>query len=84
MLAIQRLSSWLIALRRRTLSFSSLGVLFALGLGLSFAIASCSPQTSVTPQASPSANPPQAKVVRIGHQKFDPFTLVIAFFNWID
>lgn len=78
MLAMQKLYSWFIALRRRTLSFSSLGVLFALGLGLSFAIASCSSQTSVTLEASPSANPPQATVVRIGHQKFDPFTLVKA------
>jgi sulfonate transport system substrate-binding protein len=78
MFTLKKIDSWFAFLRRRTLSFFSLAVLFALGLGLSFAIASCSPQSSVTPEASPTANQTQAKVVRIGHQKFDPFTLVKA------
>jgi sulfonate transport system substrate-binding protein len=76
MFALEKIYAWFAFLRRRTLSISSLTVLFTLGLGLSFAIASCSPQSSVTPEASPTANQTQATVVRIGHQKFDPFTLV--------
>lgn len=61
---------------RRRRSLSCWVVLFTLGLSLSFAIASCSPQTSVQPAASPTSDRAQVKVVRIGHQKFDPFTLV--------
>jgi sulfonate transport system substrate-binding protein len=63
-------------LRRKTRSLSSLVILFILGLSLCLAIASCTSQSSVTPDASPTAN--QVKVVRIGHQKFDPLTLVKA------
>ncbi len=75
MLARKKGFSWFASLRR---VFSSVTVLFTLGLSLSFAIASCSSQSSVTPTPSPSANQAQVKVVRIGHQKFDPFTLVKA------
>jgi len=61
-------------------SHFSLAVLFLLGIGLNWAIAACNntppPTGSASPAASPTATP--AKVVRIGHQKFDPFTLVKA------
>ncbi|HEY9647594.1 MAG TPA: ABC transporter substrate-binding protein, partial [Chroococcidiopsis sp.] len=53
--------------------------LFALGLGLTLAIAGCSPTDSTSvPSATPSSPVAQTRVVRIGHQKFDPFTLVKA------
>jgi sulfonate transport system substrate-binding protein len=56
----------------------AVSLLFALGLGLSLVVASCSPATdSGDSTASPSA-PAESRVVRIGHQKFDPFTLVKA------
>jgi sulfonate transport system substrate-binding protein len=51
-------------------------LLFAVGLGLSVMVAACSSTQSVAPNATPTAS--QAKVVRIGHQKFDPLTLVKA------
>lgn len=51
-------------------------VLFAVGLGLSLMVAACSPQTSVTVNETPKIS--QNQVVRIGHQKFDPLTLVKA------
>ena|GEM_PF-4991077 len=60
-------------------SHFSLAVLFLLGIGLNWAIAACnntpSPTSYARSAASPTATP--AKVVRIGHQKFDPFTLAI-------
>ncbi|MBW4547359.1 MAG: sulfonate ABC transporter substrate-binding protein [Symplocastrum torsivum CPER-KK1] len=51
-------------------------LLFAVGLGLSLMVAACSAPTSVAPNSTPTAS--QNRVVRIGHQKFDPFTLVKA------
>jgi len=55
-------------------------VLFLLGIGLNWAIAACNntpaPTRYASPAASPTATP--AKVVRIGHHSFDPFTLVKA------
>lgn len=74
---LKRLISFLAQLWR---SHLSLAVLFLLGIGLNWAIAACNntppPTSSASPAASPTATP--AKVVRIGHQKFDPFTLVKA------
>jgi sulfonate transport system substrate-binding protein len=74
---LKRLISFLAQLWR---SHLSLAVLFLLGIGLNWAIAACnntpSPTSSARPAASPTAT--AAKVVRIGHQKFDPFTLVKA------
>jgi len=61
-------------------SHFSLAVLFLLGIGLNWAIAACNNTPPPTGSASPAASPTAtaAKVVRIGHQKFDPFTLVKA------
>jgi sulfonate transport system substrate-binding protein len=58
----------------------SLAVLFLLGIGLNWAIAACNNTPTPTGSASPAASSTAtaAKVVRIGHQKFDPFTLVKA------
>ncbi|MGG6295076.1 sulfonate ABC transporter substrate-binding protein [Leptolyngbya sp. AN02str] len=54
-------------------------VLFVVGIGMSVAIASCTSSSLPTPFANVSASPvAQTRVVRIGHQKFDPFTLVKA------
>jgi sulfonate transport system substrate-binding protein len=69
-----------IELRRisqRVWQHRTVSLLFALGLGLSLVVASCSPATDGDSAASPSA-PAESRVVRIGHQKFDPFTLVKA------
>lgn len=55
----------------------AVSLLFLLGLGLSLIVASCSPTTNSDEAASPST-PAESRVVRIGHQKFDPFTLVKA------
>jgi len=74
---LKRVISFLAQLWR---SHLSLAVLFLLGIGLNWAIAACNNTPPATgfarPAASPTATP--AKVVRIGHQKFDPFTLVKA------
>ena len=74
---LKRLISLLAQLWR---SHFSLAVLFLLGIGLNWAIAACNntppPTSYASPATSPTATP--AKVVRIGHQKFDPFTLVKA------
>lgn len=51
-------------------------LLAALGVVVSFWVTACSP--SQTETAQPTANAPAARVVRIGHQKLDPFTLVKA------
>jgi len=56
--------------RRRTLK--SLLLLFALGFGLSLVISACSPNVAQNQSTS------EPLVLRIGHQKFDPLTLVKA------
>ncbi|WP_339383303.1 sulfonate ABC transporter substrate-binding protein [Oculatella sp. LEGE 06141] len=58
-------------------SVRSFALLFAVGVGVSLAIAACSPTPDATGSASP-ASAPATTVVRIGHQKFDPLTLVKA------
>ncbi|MEG4572624.1 sulfonate ABC transporter substrate-binding protein [Microcoleus sp. N3A4] len=74
---LKRVISFLAKLWR---SHLSLAVLFLLGICLNWAIVACNntptPTTSASPAASPAAT--QAQVVRIGHQKLDPFTLVKA------
>jgi sulfonate transport system substrate-binding protein len=74
---LKRLISFLAQLWR---SHLSLAVLFLLGIGLNWAIVACNNTPPPTGSASPAASPTAtaAKVVRIGHQKFDPFTLVKA------
>jgi sulfonate transport system substrate-binding protein len=74
---LKRLISVLAQLWR---SHLSLAVLFLLGIGLNWAIAACNNTPPPTGSASPAASPTAtaAKVIRIGHQKFDPFTLVKA------
>ncbi len=61
---------------------SSFSLLFALGLGLSLITSACNSSGSSSPQLSPqAASPPpvaQNVTLRIGHQKFDPLTLVKA------
>lgn len=55
--------------------------LFLVGLGLSLVIAACTPAPSTVSETvtPPSATPvSQNRIVRIGHQKFDPLTLVKA------
>ena len=61
-------------------SHLSLVALFLLGISLNWAIAACNNTPTPTTSASPSPSPTAtlAQVVRIGHQKFDPFTLVKA------
>lgn len=57
----------------------TLTLLFLLSIGLSVAIAACSSDSVPTQSASVPTSPvAQTRVVRIGHQKFDPFTLVKA------
>jgi sulfonate transport system substrate-binding protein len=65
------------SLLARRFSISVLSSLFAIGLCFSLLMAACSP-TQPTVNQSPVSSPTQARVVRIGHQKFDPFTLVKA------
>lgn len=55
-------------------SFKVASLLFAVGLCFSLLVAACSPSQPAESEAAP----PQERVVRIGHQKFDPFTLVKA------
>jgi sulfonate transport system substrate-binding protein len=59
-------------------SFRGLTSLFAVGLSFSLLVAACSPSQPPANQAEASPSPVQERVVRIGHQKFDPFTLVKA------
>lgn len=77
-LKVERLATNFIAIftayQQRSLKVFSL--LFAIGLGLSLMVAACSPQTSVILKETPTIS--QNRVVRIGHQKFDPLTLVKA------
>ncbi|MEG4396905.1 sulfonate ABC transporter substrate-binding protein [Microcoleus sp. BROC3] len=74
---LKRLISFLAQLWR---SHLSLAALFLLGISLNWAIAACNNTPPPTGSASPAASPAaaQAQVVRIGHQKLDPFTLVKA------
>jgi len=74
---LKRVISFLAQLWR---SHLSLAALFLLGISLNWAIAACNNTPPPTGSASPAASPTAtaAKVVRIGHQKFDPFTLVKA------
>lgn len=51
-------------------------LLFLFGLSLSLLLVACGSTESVVNQ--PAASPVESRVVRIGHQKFDPFTLVKA------
>jgi sulfonate transport system substrate-binding protein len=57
-------------------SIKVFSLLFAVGLGLTLLVAACSPTTSESPNNTSAVS--QVKVVRIGHQKFDPLTLVKA------
>jgi sulfonate transport system substrate-binding protein len=50
---------------------------FIVGLGLSWSLSACSSQPAA-PDTTTSSSAPLTRVVRIGHQKFDPFTLVKA------
>lgn len=64
---------------RQLRSFKAIAIPFALGLGMSLAIASCTTNQVTTSTVDPSPSPvAQTRSVRIGHQKFDPFTLVKA------
>ncbi len=77
-LKLEKLATNFIAILKRLQqrSVKVFSLLFAVGLGLTLMVAACSSTQSVAPNATPTAS--QAKVVRIGHQKFDPLTLVKA------
>jgi sulfonate transport system substrate-binding protein len=67
----------------RLRALKNLGLWFTGGLILSLVVAACSSTTSTptaanspTAVSSPSPTPPPSLVLRIGHQKFDPLTLV--------
>ncbi len=77
-LKLEKLATNFIAILKRLQqpSVKVFSLLFAIGLGLSLMVGACSTTQSVAPNATPTAS--QAKVVRIGHQKFDPLTLVKA------
>lgn len=64
--------------RWRSLRYWRATVLFFLGVAFSFGMAACAPTPSSSSSSPEAASPPPARVVRIGHQKFDPFTLVKA------
>lgn len=52
---------------------------FLVGLGSTLTLAACTPDVSTQAETDTAASPVAAdRVVRIGHQKFDPFTLVKA------
>ena len=62
-------------------STRAFSLLFSLGLGLSLIVAACSspgPTASTATGPAASSPPAQSQVLRIGHQKFDPLTLVKA------
>lgn len=67
-----RIRQWFVRFR----AVKAIAIPFVVGLGLSLAIASCSVEQSAPENASPA--PAATRTVRIGHQKFDPFTLVKA------
>jgi sulfonate transport system substrate-binding protein len=77
-LKFEKLATNFIAILKRLQqrSVKVFSLLFAVGLGLTLMVAACSSTQSVAPNATPTVS--QAKVVRIGHQKFDPLTLVKA------
>ncbi len=62
----------------RRQSLRSLGGLFVTGMGLSFATTACSTDPSTSVEPTPAATQAKARVLRIGHQKFDPFILIKA------
>lgn len=76
---------WLIALKRllshlRQSSARAFTLLFALGLGLSFAISACAPTNSANSPTPSTGNqtPQAAAVVRIGYQKYGTVSIVKA------
>lgn len=62
--------------RMQRSSWRSLSLLFLVGLSVSLLSVSCGSPEAAVDQSS--ATPTESRVVRIGHQKFDPFTLVKA------
>ena len=72
---LNSLLKWLKRSTARTFS-----LLFAIGLSLSLIASACSPNPTAQTAASTAAapDPAQTLVMRIGHQKFDPLTLVKA------
>lgn len=60
------------------LSRRAFTLLFAVGVGLALAIAACSPSSSGSSSVTPAPPPTVNRVLHLGHQKFDPFTLVKA------
>lgn len=77
-LKLEKLATNFIAILKRLQqpSVKVFSLLFAIGLGLSLMVAACTSTQSVAPNATSTVS--QTKVVRIGHQKFDPLTLVKA------
>lgn len=75
-LKLERLMAHLRAVltRYQQRSVKGFALLFVVGLGLSLMVAACSSTTSQAPKSTPTVS--QNRVVRIGHQKFDPLTLV--------
>lgn len=70
-----RSNAW--GLTRRQ-SLKSLTYLFATGFGLSAAVTACSTDPTTSLEAEPAVAQAKAKVLRIGHQKFDPLILIKA------
>ncbi|MBD2111806.1 MULTISPECIES: sulfonate ABC transporter substrate-binding protein [Cyanophyceae] len=62
----------------RRQSLKSFAYLFASGMGLSAAVTACSSDSTTSTEPQPAATEAKAKVLRIGHQKFDPFILIKA------
>lgn len=67
--------SW--SLTRRQ-SLKSLAYLFVGGFGISTLATACSRDTTTSVEPQPAATKAKATVLRIGHQKFDPFILIKA------
>ncbi|MBD0336678.1 MAG: sulfonate ABC transporter substrate-binding protein [Cyanobacteria bacterium Co-bin13] len=75
MAAEQRRPSW--GLTRRQ-SLKSFAYLFAAGFGVSTVTTACNRVASTGGAAQPATAQAKATVLRIGHQKFDPFILIKA------